>query len=266
LVFLLNELMNEKVLKVTFLGTGTSQGIPVIGCTHEVCLSDDLKDKRLRSSVLLEWNNVKYVIDCGPDFRQQLIRAKVNRLDGILFTHFHADHTAGLDDTRPFTQRYGKLPIYGKKEVIKNLTKRFDYIFETRNKYYGAPDLGINIIDNRPFKLGGLEVTPIKVEHGKLNIFGFRILNFAYITDAKRISTEEKKKFENLDILVVNALRKEPHPTHFNLQESLELITEVKPKKAFLTHISHRLGFHEVVSKTLPENVFLAYDGLEIVL
>ncbi len=258
--------MNKKTLKITFLGTGTSQGVPVIGCTHEVCLSEDLKDKRLRSSILIEWGDLKYVIDCGPDFRQQMIRAQVSRLNGILFTHFHADHTAGLDDTRPFTQRYGKLPIYGKKEVIDNLIKRFDYIFETRNKYYGAPDLGINVIDNESFKLNDLEITPIEVEHGKLKILGFRILNFAYITDAKKISSLEKKKLENLDILVVNALRKEQHPTHFNLQESLNLIKEVKPKKSYLTHISHRLGFHTVVSQILPKNVFLAYDGLEVVM
>jgi phosphoribosyl 1,2-cyclic phosphate phosphodiesterase len=258
--------MDKELLKITFLGTGTSQGIPVIGCTHEVCLSDDPKDNRLRSSVLLEWNDKKYVIDCGPDFRQQMIRAGVSRLDGILFTHFHADHTAGLDDTRPFTQRYGKLPIYGKKDVIDNLIKRFDYIFETRNKYYGAPDLDINIIDNELFRLKDTGIIPIEVKHGKLLILGFRIMNFAYITDAKKISDKEKKKLKGVEILVVNALRKEPHPTHYNLEEALQLISEIKPQKAYLTHISHRMGLHAEVSKILPENVFLAYDGLQLTL
>ena len=256
--------MDKELLKITFLGTGTSQGIPVIGCTHEVCLSDDPKDNRLRSSVLLEWNDKKYVIDCGPDFRQQMIRAGVSRLDGILFTHFHADHTAGLDDTRPFTQRYGKLPIYGKKDVIDNLIKRFDYIFETRNKYYGAPDLDINIIDNELFRLKDTGIIPIEVKHGKLLILGFRIMNFAYITDAKKISDKEKKKLKGIEILVVNALRKEPHPTHYNLEEALQLISEIKPQKTYLTHISHRMGLHAEVSKILPENVFLAYDGLQL--
>ncbi len=258
--------MDKELLKITFLGTGTSQGIPVIGCTHEVCLSDDPKDNRLRSSVLLEWNDKKYVIDCGPDFRQQMIRAGVSRLDGILFTHFHADHTAGLDDTRPFTQRYGKLPIYGKKDVIDNLIKRFDYIFETRNKYYGAPDLDINIIDNELFRLKDTGIIPIEVKHGKLLILGFRIMNFAYITDAKKISDKEKKKLKGVEILVVNALRKEPHPTHYNLEEALQLISEIKPQKAYLTHISHRMGLHAEVSMVLPENVFLAYDGLQLTL
>jgi phosphoribosyl 1,2-cyclic phosphate phosphodiesterase len=258
--------MDKELLKITFLGTGTSQGIPVIGCTHEVCLSDDSKDNRLRSSVLLEWNDKKYVIDCGPDFRQQMIRAGVSRLDGILFTHFHADHTAGLDDTRPFTQRYGKLPIYGKKDVIDNLIKRFDYIFETRNKYYGAPDLDINIIDNELFRLKDTGIIPIEVKHGKLLILGFRIMNFAYITDAKKISDKEKKKLKGVEILVVNALRKEPHPTHYNLEEALQLISEIKPQKAYLTHISHRMGLHAEVSMVLPENVFLAYDGLQLTL
>jgi phosphoribosyl 1,2-cyclic phosphate phosphodiesterase len=261
-----DRLMDKELLKITFLGTGTSQGIPVIGCTHEVCLSDDPKDNRLRSSVLLEWNDKKYVIDCGPDFRQQMIRAGVSRLDGILFTHFHADHTSGLDDTRPFTQRYGKLPIYGKKDVIDNLIKRFDYIFETRNKYYGAPDLDINIIDNELFRLKDTGIIPIEVKHGKLLILGFRIMNFAYITDAKKISDKEKKKLKGVEILVVNALRKEPHPTHYNLEEALQLISEIKPQKAYLTHISHRMGLHAEVSKILPENVFLAYDGLQLTL
>lgn len=250
-------------MKITFLGTGTSQGIPVIGCNHEVCLSDDLKDKRLRSSVLVEWDEYTYVIDCGPDFRQQMLTAKVKRLDGILFTHYHADHTAGLDDIRPFSQKNGKVPFYAKKDVIENLEERFDYIFTTKNKYLGAPNIVLNEIRNTNFKLGNIDVIPFEIEHGKLKMFGFRFNQFAYITDAKYISDTEKEKLSNLDVLVVNALRIDEHPTHFNLQEALDLIKELKPKKAYLTHISYKLGFHAEVSKLLPKNVFLAYDGLK---
>ncbi|NOQ92217.1 MAG: MBL fold metallo-hydrolase, partial [Flavobacteriaceae bacterium] len=159
-------------MKITFLGTGTSQGIPVIGCNHKVCLSDDLKDKRLRSSVLVEWNGYAYVIDCGPDFRQQTLRAKVKRLDGVVFTHYHADHTAGLDDVRPFSQKSGKVPFYAKKDVIANLKERFDYIFTTKNKYLGAPSVALNEIKNEPFTLGNIDVNPIEIEHGKLKMFG----------------------------------------------------------------------------------------------
>jgi len=249
-------------MKITFLGTGTSQGIPVIGCSHEVCLSDNRKDKRLRSSVLIEWDEYTYVIDCGPDFRQQMLRAKVNRIDGIVFTHYHADHTAGLDDIRPFSQRYGKVPFYAKKDVIENLKERFNYIFTKKNKYLGAPSIALNEIENKPFILGNVDVVPIVIEHGKLKMFGFKFEQFAYITDAKFISDTEKEKLYNLDILVVNALRIDTHPTHFNLQEALDLIKQLQPKRAYLTHISHKLGFHAEVSKLLPENVFLAYDGL----
>jgi len=251
-------------MKITFLGTGTSQGIPVIGCANKVCLSKDLKDKRLRSTVLIAWDSFKYVIDCGPDFRQQMLAAKVKNINGILFTHFHADHTAGLDDIRPFSQKNGNIPFYAKNDVIENLKERFDYIFTSKNKYLGAPSVALNEIQNKPFVLGNIKVVPIEVEHGKLKIFGYRFDKFAYITDTNFISPIEKEKLKNLDILVVNALRIDKHPTHFNLQEALELIREVKPKKAYLTHISHKLGFHAEVSKLLPKNVFLAYDNLFI--
>lgn len=249
-------------MKITFLGTGTSQGIPVIGSNHEVCLSDDVKDKRLRSSVLLEWDDAVYVIDCGPDFRQQLLAAKVNRLDGILFTHYHADHTAGLDDIRPFSLRYGEVQMYMDSSVAENLKERFGYIFAKENRYAGAPQVSINIFDNQEFELSLKKVQPIEVMHGRLRIFGFKIDKMAYITDAKTVSIQEKEKLKKLDILIINALRMEAHATHFNLDEALEFINELKPKKAYLTHISHHLGFHEKVSKELPKNVFLAYDGL----
>jgi len=251
-------------MKITFLGTGTSQGIPIIGSKHEVCLSTDLKDKRLRSSILLEWEDATYVIDCGPDFRQQLLRAEVDKLDGILFTHYHADHTAGLDDVRPFSQRKGYVEFYCDQGVSENLKERFDYIFATENRYAGAPKVLLNLIDSQGFELKNKFIQPIEVMHGNLKIFGFRIEQFAYITDAKTVSEKEKEKLKNLDILVVNALRKEPHPTHFNLEDALNFINDLTPKKAYLTHISNRLGFHQVISKELPDNVFLAHDGLII--
>lgn len=251
-------------MKITFLGTGTSQGIPVIGCTNEVCISKDPKDRRLRSSVAIQWGDLTYIIDCGPDFRQQMLTSKITRINGILFTHIHSDHTAGLDDIRPFSQRYGNLPIFAKKEVIENLKKRFDYIFSIRNRYVGAPSLVINEIDNKPFYLNSEKVIPIEIMHGSLKIFGYRFKKFAYITDAKKISVKENKKLRNLDVLVINSLRIDPHPTHFNLKEALDFIVEVKPKKAYLIHISHKLGSHAEVSKLLPENVFLAYDGLKV--
>ncbi len=249
-------------MKITFLGTGTSQGIPVIGCNHEVCLSEDPRDTRLRSSLMVESNGARVVIDCGPDFRQQMLKAGVSKLDGIIFTHNHADHTAGLDDTRPFTQRFGILPIYAKDDVIKDLKARFNYIFTTKNKYLGAPELEINQIYNSPFLVNNLVITPVEVDHGKLKIFGFRMQNVAYITDANHISEKEMEKLYNLDILIINALRKEPHPTHFGLQQALEVIEKVKPKISYLTHISYKFGFHSEISKQLPKNVFLAYDGL----
>jgi len=253
-------------MKITFLGTGTSQGIPVIGSKHEVCLSKDLKDKRLRSSIMLQWDDACYVIDCGPDFRQQILSTGIDRLNGVIFTHYHADHTAGLDDVRPFSQRNGEVQFYCDQAVAENLKERFAYIFATENRYVGAPKVFIHEIINKPFELSGKKVVPIDVLHGNLNIFGYRFDDFAYITDAKSIKDKEIEKLKHLDVLVINALRKEAHPTHFNLEEALNFIEKVKPKKAYLTHISHRLGFHSAVSKQLPEHVFLAYDGLEIAL
>ncbi|WP_121665439.1 MBL fold metallo-hydrolase [Mesonia aquimarina] len=251
-------------MKVTFLGTGTSQGIPIIGSTHPVCLSKNPKDKRLRVSVLLEWDNYKVVIDCGPDFRQQMLANEVDRLDGILFTHEHNDHIIGLDDVRPFYFRQGDISIYAHPRVIKALKKRFDYVFEIENKYPGAPNLSVNEISDEPFYLHGKTVTPINVMHNALQVFGFRIDNFAYITDAKTVPAEEVEKLKGVQTLVVNALRIKPHHSHFNLEEALEFIEKIKPKKAYLTHISHLLGFHDEVEEQLPENVHLAYDNLKL--
>ena len=252
-------------MNVYFLGTGTSQGIPVIGSDHEVCKSTDSKDKRLRVAVWVHWENYSFVIDCGPDFRQQMLTSNCKKVDGILFTHEHADHTAGLDDIRPFNFRQGEMPIYAHKRVIDNLKRRFDYVFETINKYPGAPSVKtIEVVNNEPFVIGNKTVIPVNVMHGNLQVFGYRIDDFAYLTDVKTIAESEVEKLKNLKVLVVNALREEPHNTHFNLQEALDFITLVQPEKAYLTHISHILGFHNEVQKKLPENVFLAYDTLEI--
>ena len=250
-------------MKITFLGTGTSQGIPVIGSSHPVCLSTNSKDKRLRVSVLIEWDNFSYVIDCGPDFRHQMLKASCTKLDGILFTHEHADH-AGLDDIRPYFFRQGDIPIYAHKRVISELKRRFDYIFEIENKYPGAPGVSINEIENKPFKISNLEVIPINGLHYNLQVFGYRLNKFAYLTDMKTLEAKEIKKLKGLDVLVVNALRETPHISHFNLEEALDFIKKVNPKKAYLTHISHLLGFHDEVQQKLPENVFLAYDNLQI--
>lgn len=251
-------------MKITFLGTGTSQGIPVIGSNHPVCLSKDSKDKRLRVSVLVEVDDYVYLIDCGPDFRQQMLTSGCTKIDAILFTHEHADHVNGLDDIRPFCFKQGEVPIYAHKRVIKSLKKRFDYVFKTEDKYPGAPTVAVNTIKNKPFELNGIRVVPIKGKHMDLQVFGFRFGTFAYLTDMKTIKSKEIEKLKGLDVLVVNALRIAPHYSHFNLEEALAFIETVKPKKAYLTHISHLMGFHEEVEKTLPENVFLAYDNLKI--
>ena len=251
-------------LKVTFLGTGTSQGIPVIGSTHPVCLSSNSKDKRLRVSVLIEWNDYTYIIDCGPDFRQQMLRSRCTKLDGIIFTHEHADHTAGLDDIRPFFFRQGDIPVYAHQRVLKELERRFDYIFETENKYPGAPNVIKNVVKNEPFKLDDISVIPINGMHYKLQVFGYRFKDFAYLTDMKTIEEQELNKLKNLKVLVLNALREEQHISHFNLDEALKLIEQLQPERAYLTHISHLLGFHDEVQQKLPENVYLAYDNLQI--
>ena len=254
-------------MKVYFLGTGTSQGIPVIGSNHPVCKSTDLKDKRLRVSIWVSWDNYSFVIDCGPDFRQQMLASNCPKVDGILFTHEHADHTAGIDDIRPFNFKQGEIPIYAHQRVLNDLRKRFGYVFETVNKYPGAPSVTtIEVINDQPFRIGNKAAIPVNVMHGNLQVFGYRIDDFAYLTDVKTIDVVENRKLKNLKVLVINALREEPHDTHFNLQEALDFITLVQPEKAYLTHISHIMGFHKEVQKKLPANVFLAHDNLEITL
>jgi len=252
-------------LTITFLGTGTSQGIPVIGSDHPVCKSDNVKDKRLRVSVLLEWDDHTLVIDCGPDFRQQMLRENVKKLDGILITHEHSDHTAGIDDIRPFYFRQGNIPFYAAQRVFKSLHERFGYIFETANKYPGAPTIDeIEIDSDTPFNLFGRKVIPVQAFHNKLPVLGFRIDGFTYLTDVKTMMQSEIEKIKYSEVLVINALREEEHHSHFNLREALDFISEVQPKTAYLTHISHVMGFHDEVEANLPEHVHLAYDTLTI--
>ncbi|WP_111660793.1 MBL fold metallo-hydrolase [Olleya aquimaris] len=251
-------------MKITFLGTGTSQGIPVIGSTHPVCLSNNPKDKRLRVSIMVQWDDNTFVVDCGPDFRQQMLRANPEKIDAILFTHEHADHTAGIDDIRPFCYRQGEMPIYAHQRVIEQLKIRFEYVFATKNRYPGAPKVKINQITNEAFSINNKQIIPIEGFHYKLQVFGFRFDRFAYLTDIKTIAEAEIDKLKNLDVLVINALREESHISHLNLEEALQLVNVIKPKRAYFTHISHLLGFHDEVQQKLPNNVFLAYDQLEI--
>lgn len=252
-------------MKVTFLGTGTSQGVPVITCECEVCKSADKHDKRLRVSVLLEIDNQVILIDTGPDFRYQMLRADVKKLDAILYTHEHKDHVAGLDDVRAFNyKQQAEVDIYAHQRVQDALKKEFHYIFSGDN-YPGIPRLKLNsIIEGEPFQAAGIDIIPIAVMHYLLPVFGFRIGDFTYITDAKIISPQEKEKIKGSKILVINALQKEKHISHFTLDEALEFAAEIGANKTYLTHISHKLGAHAEVSKQLPEGVFLAYDGLEL--
>jgi len=258
--------VKKNKLKLTFLGTGTSQGVPIIGSKHPVCLSQNPKDKRLRCSAMLSWDNVNYVIDVGPDFRQQMLTNSINRLDGILITHEHTDHIIGLDDIRPFFyQKKKDIPLYAEKRVFEELKPRFKYIFDSQNKYPGTPNVALNeISDNSSFEISGKQIIPVRVTHGDLPILGYKVENVLYCTDVKTVPGESLSHFENLEVLIINALREEEHWSHFTLKEALEFIALVKPKKTYLTHISHLLGFHDEVEQNLPKNVHLAYDGLVV--
>ncbi|MFT6929492.1 MAG: phosphoribosyl 1,2-cyclic phosphate phosphodiesterase [Sediminicola sp.] len=212
---------------------------------------------------MVSWDNFNYVIDCGPDFRQQMLTHKVSKIDGILFTHEHADHTAGIDDIRPFFFRQGDIPVYAHQRVANSLQTRFDYIFAGENRYPGAPAVEVNIVENNyPFKIGNTNAIPVEAYHNRLQVFGYRIFDFVYLTDVKTISNEEVEKIKGAKVLVINALREEPHHSHLNLEEALAFVDKVKPDRAYFTHISHMLGFHEEVEKKLPKNVHLAYDNL----
>ncbi|MCT4602426.1 MAG: MBL fold metallo-hydrolase [Marinifilum sp.] len=252
------------MVKLTFLGTGTSQGVPIIACKCPVCLSDNKKDKRLRTSVLVHVDNQNIVIDSGPDFRYQMLRAGVENLSAILFTHEHKDHTAGLDDIRAFNWvNKTAVNIFAEKRVQESLKKEFAYVF-AEFKYPGIPQMNLIEVTNEPFRINGTTIQPIRAMHLKLPVYGYRIGDLTYITDANYIAPEEKEKIKGTKVLIVNALRKEKHISHYNLEEALELVEEIKPEKAYFTHISHQMGFHEKIQKELPENVFLAYDELTI--
>jgi len=252
-------------LKVTFLGTGTSQGVPVIGCTCEVCRSLDYRDKRLRTSVLLEVADQCFVVDTGPDFRQQMLREQVNRIDAVLFTHAHRDHTAGLDDVRAYNFMHQMdMPVYGTSEVLEQLRREYAYAF-TKEYYPGIPRLDLHTIDGKPFSVNGITVMPLLVMHLRLPVLGFRIGNFSYITDANYIPPETLEKLQGTEILVLNALQREQHISHFNLDEALQMVDTIRPQQTYFTHISHKMGLHADVEKELPDHVSLAFDGLQLV-
>lgn len=252
-------------MKLKFLGTGTSQGVPVIGCHCEVCTSLNLKDKRYRSSVLITTElDKKILIDCGPDFRMQMLDHKEEQIDAVLLTHEHNDHVIGLDDLRPLIFKNRKnIDLYANKRVGAEIKARFPYAFADI-KYPGAPSFDLHEISTS-FSILDAEIIPIEVMHYKIPVFGFKFKRLAYITDASFINEKEKEKLKNLDYLILNCIRKEElHPAHFILPQVLELFEELKPKKMYLTHISHHLGLHDETESELPDNVHLAYDGLEL--
>jgi phosphoribosyl 1,2-cyclic phosphate phosphodiesterase len=249
---------------ITFLGTGTSQGVPVIACECEVCTSTDKHDKRLRTSILIEAEGKTIVIDSGPDFRYQMLRAKVMHLDAIVFTHEHKDHVAGMDDIRAFNyKQQGPVDVYADTRVQAALRREFPYIFDDKG-YPGIPQINLHTIGNSLFNVGNLQFTPIEVMHYKLPVLGFRIKDFTYITDAKTISETERQKIRGTKVLVVNALQKQKHISHFTLDEAIAFARDINAEKTYFTHISHRLGKHADISKELPAGIELAYDSLAL--
>ena len=251
-------------MKITFLGTGTSQGVPPIGCRSDVCLSENPRDKRLRASIHVEWNGLSLVVDSGPDFRYQMIRAGISHVDALLFTHEHRDHTAGLDDIRPFNYLQGAaMPVYLHPRVYQAFQGQFDYIFQPV-PYPGIPQIDWHLIDNEPFEIKGHVIRPVEVLHYKLPVLGFVFDKFAYITDANFISEKEKEKLKGMDVLVLNALRREAHISHFTLDEAVALAKELGAKQTYFTHMSHQIGLHDDVCSELPEGIDLAHDGLVV--
>lgn len=253
-------------MKLTFLGSGTSQGIPVIACDCDVCRSEDPKDKRLRCSALLEIGGKKLVIDAGPDFRYQMLRAGIKDIRAILLTHEHKDHIGGLDDVRAFNwMKHGPVEVYADIRTKEVVFKDYSYAF-SEYKYPGVPEIDMHVIDNHPFRIDDIEVIPVPVMHHKLPVTGYRIGNFAYITDANAIPESSMRRLEGIEYLVINALRKESHLSHFTLSQAVGIAQQLKVKEAWLTHIGHQMGKAEEVSRELPENIHLAYDTLEVVL
>lgn len=256
--------MNASPLKITFLGTGTSSGVPMIACECAVCTSSDKKDKRLRSSILVESQNTRFVVDTTPDFRYQMLRENVKTLDAVLFTHPHKDHIAGLDDVRAYNYiQQQPMQIYANQMTIDALMREFAYAFADK-KYPGVPNLELNTIAMEPFSIGDINIIPIEVWHMKMPVFAFRFGDFTYITDANRIEESEKEKIRGSKVLVVNALRKEKHISHYNLEEAIALVHELKIPTAYFTHISHQLGKHHDIEKILPKGIHLGYDGLRV--
>lgn len=250
-------------MKIRFLGTGTSTGVPVIGCRCEVCRSDDRHDKRLRCSVQIESANTNIIIDCTPDFRQQMLQVPFQKIDGVLITHEHFDHVGGIEELRSYA-RFGAVDIYAERNVEFALQNRLSYIFNN-HKFLGIPDVRIIPIDSQhTFRVKNLEITPIRVMHYRLPILGFRINNFAYLTDVKYVPDEELKKLTDLDVLVVSALRNETHLSHQTLEEAAELANRIAPQKTYFTHMSHEMGLHRNITKDLPADFAFAFDGLEI--
>jgi len=250
-------------MKVKFLGTGTSTGVPEIGCQCEACTSDDIKNRRLRASVLVSIGDKRILIDCGPDFRQQILNEEFSPIHGVLLTHEHYDHVGGLDDLRPFC-KFDDVDIYSNSITLEALRIRIPYSFR-ENKYPGVPSFRLHEIENNTtFNIADIKIQPIRVMHYMLPILGYRIGNFAYLTDVKHIPEEEYAKLKNLDTLVISALRIEEHISHLTLEEALEEVRKIAPRKAYFIHMSHHMGLHEEVQKRLPENIYLSYDGLEI--
>jgi len=253
-------------VKITFLGTGTSQGVPVIACDCKVCLSPDPHDKRLRTSLLLETEETVLLFDAGPDFRQQMLRENVKKLDSIILTHEHKDHIAGMDDVRAFNYKsQDAIDIYAEDRVQKAIRNEYSYVF-SEYQYPGIPKMRLHSIPEHGFKINGIEILPIRVFHHRLPVYGFRIGAFAYITDANYIPEESKERLFGVKYLIINALRKEKHISHFSLSEAVDLIKQIAPKKAFITHISHQMGYHADVTKELPPEIILAYDRLSVTL
>ena len=249
-------------MKVTILGTGTSQGVPVIACKCDVCRSGDIKDKRLRSAIMVEEGGTRIVVDAGPDFRQQMLRHEVDHLDAILLTHEHADHIFGLDDIRSFNWlSKSPMDVYCEPRVQENLKNTFSYVF-AENKMPGTPQMNLIDLDHRPFHIGALSITPVRVQHQFLPVYGFRFDRFAYLTDFNRIEESELEKLTGVDTLVICALRIVPHVSHLDLSGALELIEKIAPRKAYLTHMSHEMGKHADLLKKLPANIEPACDGL----